>query len=94
MTRICKTCRREFDGEAWMSQCLECYRSFKGMPRIVTANKAEGRGFVVLAHPSVTQAEITAWVNAHYGACPTPSYWEPVKVKPNMEAWFVCTNDD
>jgi hypothetical protein len=99
MRRKCMTCRKEFDGEAWMSQCRDCYRDFKGQKRIANARDICGRyGFFVASMPDVTTEEMVDWVNKFYGkgqkVCPSPNYWEPIKVRPHMELWWVDTYDD
>lgn len=30
---ICKGCHRQFDGAAWMTRCLPCYKRFKQKER-------------------------------------------------------------
>jgi hypothetical protein len=94
MTRVCKTCRKEFEGESWMSQCLTCYHEFKGMPRISTAHKSHTRGVFILTHPDVTEEEVNEWITKCLGQVGTPSNWGAVRVRPKMEVWWNCQNTD
>jgi hypothetical protein len=92
MIKICKTCGQDFEGELWMKQCLNCYKSFKGMPRIevLTPHK----GVYIHAHPDVTKEEIDRFILHTFGNVNCPSNWGAVEVKDNRKLWYNCQNDD
>jgi hypothetical protein len=95
MKRVCKTCKVEFEGEEWKKQCYDCYKNFKGEPRIASQRDLGSRGVVILSHPSCTKEEIDKWIELKYGSVDTPSNWGAVEVTGrNRKVWWNCQNDD
>ena len=95
MKRICKTCHQEFyckDDEHWKTQCLDCYKNFKGMPRIEVLKPH--KGVYIHTHPSVTKEEVDAFIEKIFGNVNTPSNWGAIEVNGNRKLWWNCQNDD
>ena len=92
MNRKCKTCQCVFEGESWMKQCRDCYKTFKGLPRI--DNPRMGRGVFILAHPTVSKEEVDQWIKKKYGSVNDCSNWGAAEVRPHMRLWWNCQNDD
>lgn len=93
MKKICKTCGKEFDAQEWMRQCYDCYKNFRGQPRIETARM--GKGVVILSHPSCTKEEIDEWIKRRYGSVNTPENWGAVEISGrNRKVWWNCQNSD
>jgi len=92
MTRVCRTCKIEFEGEEWKKQCYACYKDFKGEPRI---EQVRGRGVAISAHPSCTKEEINEWIKLKYGSVNDPSNWGAVEMTgKNRRLWWNSQNDD
>ena len=91
MKRHCKTCKKEFEGEDWKTQCWDCYKNFKGRPRI---EAMRGRGVFIMTHPDVTEEEVNEWIKVKYGSVKDPSNWGAVEQKDKFKVWFNCQNDD
>jgi len=90
MKRHCMTCKEEFNGETWMKQCLDCYRNFKGKPRI---HQLEWRqGVIILSHPDCTREEINEWIKKKY---PSKLNWGAVEITgKNQKVWYNSQNDN
>ena len=95
-TKICPTCKEEYqikDDEGWKKQCYECYKNFKGEPRIATMR--ERKGVLIVAHPTATEEEINEWIKKKYGSVNDPSNWGAVEMTGrNMKVWFNNQNCD
>jgi len=93
MKRICKTCHKEFEGEEWKKQCWDCYKNFRGMPRIQTMDEAQG--VLIISHPDCTEEEINEWIKKKYGSVNDPSNWGVVEqTGRNYKVWWNCQDDD
>jgi len=92
MKRICRTCKEEFVGEEWMNQCRECYKKFKGMPRIATMS--QNKGVLIMTHPNVTKEEVDEWIKNKYGSVNDPSNWGAVEQGGYFKIWWNCQDDD
>lgn len=93
MKKICKTCKRKFEGEHWMKQCPECYKNFKGQSRIIEARMV--KGVVILSHPNCTKEEVDEWIKQKYGSVNTPENWGAVEITGhNRKVWWNCQNID
>lgn len=95
MKKICTTCNKEFeykDDEHWKKQCLECYRNFKGMPRIEVLKPH--KGVYIHAHPNVTKEEVDQFILKTFGSVNCPENWGAVEVKDNRTIWWNCQNSD
>jgi hypothetical protein len=97
MRKKCKTCHQEFDVKpeefSWKNQCWDCYKTFKGKPRIWPAGGRIGK--VILSHPSATKEEIDAWILRHYGSVNCPENWGAAEIKPDVaKVWWNNQNCD
>ena len=98
MEKICFTCKRSYfvkDDEDWKKQCYDCYRNFKGKPRIWSARGKRSIGVFILSHPSITKEEVDEWIKKTYGSVNDPSNWGAVEVTGhNAKVWWNCQNCD
>ena len=93
MKRICKTCNKEFEGEAWKRQCWDCYENFRGMKRIQTMREAGG--ILIITHPDVTKDEVNAWIKKTYGSVNDPNNWGAVEqTNRKYKVWWNCQDAD
>ena len=92
-TAKCRTCLADFarlPEETWKRQCWNCYRDFRGKPRIGIGGKP--RGIYVEAHPEVTKEEIDEWIAARY---PRELNWGAVELTgKNIKLWWNTQCDD
>ncbi len=96
MEKKCPTCHEVYhvgNGEGWKKQCYDCYKSFKGRPRIERAGR--GIGVVILSHSSATKEEVNAWIEKTYGSVNCPENWGAVEITGgNAKVWWNCQNCD
>ena len=88
------TCQQEFDGEVWMKQCYECYKTFKGKKRISTVGDETTLGVVILAHPDCTKEEIDNYIKKRFGSVHTPENWGAFEITGSRRVWWNCQNTD